>query len=215
MRELQVSELANGFLQCELRGVYSPPTLDKVQPIGYPNRVHPILAQGVHMSIGISVTFKDEANKEASTSFNVPSATTAANAAFAAQAWMLLADAISDGKIVAASMTLPVSLPAGLKADPIDGSRVGVGARFQWNTSGGFLTRFILPARRESIILDETDVVDETDPDVANMIAEMTAGLDLTTVGGVGTVQPTDTRNEDVASLDEAYETIGGKRRQS
>jgi len=165
------------------------------------------------MSINIQVSFADEAGKSGSTSFNVPSATTAANAAFAAQEYAKLADLLSDAKITGLTMSLPVSLPAGLKAAPVDGARIGVGALFQWLTALGNRTKMIIPARKEAIITDDTDVVDVAHVDVANFIAEMTAGLDLTQVGGAGTVAPTDTRNEDVASLEDAYETIGGKRR--
>lgn len=165
------------------------------------------------MPIQIQASFVDEAGKSGTTSFNVPTATTAANAALAAQAWALLVDEITDARIVGLSMSLPVSLPAGLKSAPVDGARAGVGALFQFNTSGGHLTKMIIPARKEAIITDDTDVVDTADTDVANFLSEMQAGLDLTAVSGTGTVSPCDSRNEDIVSLDDAYETIGGKRR--
>jgi hypothetical protein len=165
------------------------------------------------MAIGISVSFRDEAGKEGSTSFNVPDATSLSNAGLAAKAWALLADEISDAQIIGLSITYPVALPAGLKSAPVDGARVGVGALFQFRTALNHITKFILPARKESIILDTTDAVDTSDTDVANLIAAMTAGIDLEAVSGTGTVAPVDTRGEDVASLEDAYETIGGKRR--
>lgn len=165
------------------------------------------------MSIGIQISFKDEAGKTASTSLNVPTATTAANAALAAQAAALLIDEITDAQITGMTLSLPVSLPAGLKTAPVDGARVGVGALFSFLTTLGHITKMVIPARVEAIILDETDVVDLDNTDVANFIAEMQAGLDLTAVSGTGTVSPTDTRNEDINGLDDAYEVIGGKRR--
>lgn len=166
-------------------------------------------------SIGISIEFKDEAGKNASTSFNVPSGSTLANASLAGKEAAKLLDAVSDGKITGITMSFPIALPSGLKADPVDGSRVGVGALFSWQTSGGHYTRMNVPARRESLIQDDTDVVDPTDAAVIALVAEFTAGLDLTAVGGSGTVTPTDTRDEDITALDEAYETIGGKRRRA
>ena len=165
------------------------------------------------MAIGISVSFRDEAGKEGSTSFNVPDATSLSNASLAAKAWALLADEVTDAQIIGMSMTFPIALPAGLKSAPVDGARVGVGALFQFRTALNHITKFILPARKEAIILDGSDVVDIANTDVANLLAGMTAGLDLDAVGGAGTVAPSDTRGEDVASLDDAYETIGGKRR--
>ena len=165
------------------------------------------------MAIGISVSFRDEAGKEGSTSINVPDATSLSDASLAAKAWAKLADAASDGQIIGMSMTFPVALPAGLKSAPVDGSRIGIGALFQFRTALNHITKFILPARKEAIIVDGTDEVDLTNTAVVNLLAGMTAGLDLDAVGGTGTVAPSDTRGEDVATLDDAYETIGGKRR--
>lgn len=166
------------------------------------------------MAIGITLSFADEAGKEATMQANVVSGATAADAARAAQRLALLVDPITDAKITGISLTLPASLPAGLKTDPVDGARVGVGAKFNWVTSGNHATRFIVPARIESIIIDGTDVVNIADDDVDALIAEVTAGLDIGgALGGTGTVAMHDTRNEDIVSLDEAYETIGGKRR--
>lgn len=167
------------------------------------------------MAIGVKLSFKDEAGKTGSTSFNLPSATTLANASLAVQEAIKLIDLITDGQITGATMSFPVVLPAGIKSTPADTSRIGLGALFDFNTSGGHSTKMNIPTRKESIITDGTDVVDVADDDVANFLAEMTAGLDLTAVGGSGTVSPSDTRGEDITSLDEAYETIGGKRRRS
>lgn len=163
-------------------------------------------------SINITVNFKDEAGKEGSTSFNVPSGTTLANAGLAAKEASLLLDGVSDGKVVGITMSYSVALPAGLKADPVNGSRIGTGALFKWVTSGGHYTKMNVPARRETVISDDTDVIDETDTAVAALVAEWTAGLDLTAVGGTGTVTPTDTRDEDITALDEGWETHGGRR---
>lgn len=164
-------------------------------------------------AINIQYSFQDEAGKSSSTSINIPSATTAANAAFAAQAAALLIDEMTDAKITGISITLPVTLPAALKDDPIDGARVNAGIRFQWNTAGGYLTACRIPARKEALVLDGTDVVDESATAVANFIAEMTAGLDLTAVSGTGTVAPSDTRGDDIVSLDEAVESFTSSRR--
>lgn len=166
-------------------------------------------------SISIQVAFKDEAGKVASTSFNVPSGTSLANAGLAAKEAALLMDAITDGQITGLTMSFPVALPAGLKSEPADTSRVGLGALFSWLTSGGHYTRMNIPTRKESIVTDDTDVINQADTAVAAFIAEMTAGLDLTGVGGTGTVAPTDTRDEDITAVDDAYETVGGKRRRA
>jgi hypothetical protein len=163
-------------------------------------------------SIAIKVEFKDEASKTAHASFNVPSGTTLANAGLAAKRGAQLMDGVSTAQVVGLTMSFAVPLPSGLKADPVDGSRVGTGALFKWLTSGGNDTKFIVPARKESIIVDGDDIVDEGDDDVTALVAEWTAGLDLTEVGGTGTVTPTDTRDEDIIDLSDGWETHGGKR---
>lgn len=168
------------------------------------------------MAINVQFSFEDEAGKTGGTSINLPAATTAANAALAAQAAAKLIDELTDARISGITLSLPVTLPAGLKSSPVDGSRVGVGALFAFRTALNHITRMIIPARKESIVVDGTDEIDINDAGpVAAFLSEMQAGLDLTAVSGTGTVSPTDTRDEDITALDDAYETIGGKRRPS
>lgn len=119
-----------------------------------------------------------------------------------------LIDAAIKGKITRVGVVIAVTLPGGLKTEPDADSDVEEGARFQFNSVGGFLTGFRLPTFDEAYIPSNTKAVDITDPVVAPIITAMTTGI---TVGGTP-VTPSDKREADIVSLKSAVEQFQSSR---
>lgn len=120
-----------------------------------------------------------------------------------------LIDPLMKGKITRIGIVLAVTLPGGLKATPATDADVEEGARFQFNSAGGFYTGLRLPTFDEALIQPGTKVVDVFDADVLAFIGGMVSGLD---VGGVQ-VTPSDKRQADVVSLKSAVEQFQSSRR--
>lgn len=127
---------------------------------------------------------------------------------FATQMAALIDDLIG-GQLTRIGVVLAIDLPGGLKTEPNADSDVEEGARFQFNTVGGFFTGFRLPTFLEDFIPSNTKSVDTTEAEVAALIAAMTAGLDVS-----GTdVTPCDAREADVTSLSFAREQFQSSRK--
>ncbi|MCZ7545743.1 MAG: hypothetical protein M5R40_20485 [Anaerolineae bacterium] len=118
----------------------------------------------------------------------------------------LLIDPLVVGALTRIGVTRDVDLPGGLAASASANADVEEGARFQFRTENGFFSGLRLPTFDESKIAAGTRGVDLADGDVAAFVAAMEDGLDLSGVGGTGTVQPCDARDEDLLALEFARE---------
>lgn len=158
----------------------------------------------------IDYSFRGEAPDDVShTKVNLASSVTVANAIIWAQEFAKILDAITDGALTNISMSLDVSLPAGIRTEPLDGSRASAGAYFGFRTAAGYPTSFRVPTRLEAIVIDGTRLIDVDDDDVIAVIEAVTAGINLTgatPVAGTGTVGAVDTHADHLAVLKIAKE---------
>lgn len=158
------------------------------------------------MGFAILYSVQDEKGKTSTTTINLPSAVAFADATLFAAELAKLINPLIGGAITRIGIAFTVALPAGLRASPLANSDVEEGARFQFSTTNGFFSGMRIPTFLESFITAGTKDVDLTDTDVAAFVAAMRDGIDLTGVGGSGTVQPSDSRDEDLAALSTARE---------
>lgn len=89
-------------------------------------------------------------------------------------------------------------------------------AEFVFKTAssvGNFIKRISLPAIIDSIIGTHTKQVDLTDTDVAAFVTAMEDGVDLTSAGGSGVVQPCDVHEDDLTAIQGAVEAWGKRRK--
>lgn len=165
------------------------------------------------VAIGVVYSIRDEKGATSLMQINLPSTTSLADVTLFAQQFAPLVEALITGAIVRVGVALTVPLPAGLRANPLSGSDVEEGGRFQFKTDGGFYTSSRVPTFDESLITAGTAEIDTAAGAVASFIASVTAGIDLTGVGGSGIIEPTDTRDDDIASLEFAREQFQSSRR--
>lgn len=163
----------------------------------------------------ITYTYRgEESEKTSNTKVNLSQSITLANAVIFAQELAKLMDAITDGQLVNISISSDVSLPAGLRTAPVDGSRVQAGAYFGFRTANGYPTSMRIPTRLESIVTDGTKVIDIEDGGVVEaFIDAMLDGIDLATalpVAGTGVVAPVDTHADSLSFVTEAKEQFVG-----
>lgn len=158
------------------------------------------------MAYTIMYSIVDEKGKTSTTEVKIPGATTWTNAVIFAQQLALLIDDLIVGAITRIGITADVELPGGLTASAAANSDVEEGARFQFRTENGFFSGLRLPTFDEAKIAAGTRGVNLADADVAAFVTAMEDGIDLTSYGGSGTVQPCDGREEDLVTLEFARE---------
>lgn len=153
------------------------------------------------MAIGVNLVIMEKSGKTAQTGIWVLSSTTLANAQFAARRFAQLIEPLHEGATIRASIVLPVALTGvTLRATPLDNSSLGEGAQFAYRSGSNFKTSFRLPCINE-VIYNADRSVDLLNTDVLALNSDMVGGLDLTAVGGTGTVQPTVMSDEDITAL--------------
>ena len=116
-----------------------------------------------------------------------------------------------DGGLVKAAVTLPATVLA-WTATPEAGADVQEKGTFVLRTANGFLKRLSLPTFDEAFITAASDAIDAAAPLVAAFITALTDGVDTSGSGGAGVVTFVDTRDEDLTSLQVAYEDWGKRR---
>lgn len=154
----------------------------------------------------IIYSIEDEKQAISDTTIKVPSTTALPNVLLFAAQMSLLINPLIRGAIRRIGVSLTLDLPAGLRTAPLTQSDREEGARFQMATAGGFDTSLRLPTFDESFILPNSRNVDLADPTVAAFVAALTGGINLTPLGGTGTVQPTDYRDDDITTVTSAIE---------
>jgi hypothetical protein len=154
-------------------------------------------------------TIKDAKNADSSTEIAVPDTFSLLQITGFATQMAALINATIKGQITRIGIVLSVTLPAGLRTEPDADSDVEEGARFQFNSVGGFKTGFRLATFDEAFIPSNTRSVDTTATEVAALIAAMNNGL---VVSGA-TVIPCDKRGADVIGLSAAKEQFQSSRK--
>lgn len=159
-------------------------------------------------------SIKDEKGKRSTTEVNLPESTAFADVVLFAGAMAQIIEPLISGSIerVGIAFILALSSITGLKATPAANSDIEEGARFGFKTLGNFTTALRIPTFREDFVTVGTREVDTTDADVAAFVTAMRTGINLTGLGGSGTVAPVDKREEDIVTLDSAKEQFVSSR---
>lgn len=160
----------------------------------------------------ITISIKDAKGAEAKTSFNLPSTYVYADVLLFAAQQAERIGALIKGRIVRATVSQDADLSTvtvPTVADP--DSDVEEGALFQYRTEGGFTTSQRIPTFDESKIVAGSKLVDLTDPDVDDYVTVMQTGAPVVALGGV--LSPSDTRDDDIESLDFAKEQFQKSRK--
>jgi len=159
------------------------------------------------MAFSIIVSFRDNKNERSTTEINLPSGTAYDDVLLFAQEVVQLIDPLITGAIERVGIAATVDVSGlGLTAAPTVGSDVEEGARFQFRTALNNFTSLRLPTFDEAAIVPGTREVSQVDTDVAAFLTAMESGIDLTGVGGSGTIQPSDKRDEDIITTQQARE---------
>lgn len=120
-----------------------------------------------------------------------------------AQAWATEIDDMTDGKITGLSVIIGVTLPGGLKADPVQYSEVQKGALLSFSAAGTAYRHSIrIPAVTPSKFTG--NVLNSADADVAAVITIMEDGVDI---GGVD-VLPCDKYENDIVAYIEGVKSF-------
>jgi len=127
--------------------------------------------------VQIGVIVQDDDGDRSSVNVTVPSGTlTLAAIVEFAQDMAALIDACTDGQIVEIHLVIGVSLPEGLKANPVAYSDVEKGALLSFDVAGTEYRHSIrIPAFVESKFAGKA--VDDEDVDVAALIAALEDGI--------------------------------------
>lgn len=139
----------------------------------------------------ISFGITDFAGKRKSFPIYVPATATLAQMQAWATAGAPILDALIDGKIDDVSFTLAGTLPGGLKADAVSGNTVREGALWAWDAATtDFEYGDYMPSAANADFVGDT--LDDTNTDVTDWIAQMTAS-------GAGT-EATDRYGNDITA---------------
>jgi len=120
-----------------------------------------------------------------------------------------LLDPLVTGGIMNAGAVLQLTIPAGVNI-PAPASDVEEGARFIFNSVGGFKTAVRIPTFDETKISANSNAVNLVDTDVAAFVTAMVDGL---TVTPPGTATGQDYRGVDITSISSARESFQRSRR--
>lgn len=142
---------------------------------------------------------------------DIPTATTLANTLSAVGAFAALINPLVQGGLLSAGFTVETDVSGTwgvvhqLLAD------VQEKAEFVFRTAGGFIKRLNLPTVNEAIFAGggNSPQVDTSDEDVAAFITAMTDGVTVNAT----VVAPVDSRGDDIASLSDARENWGKRRK--
>ncbi|MEM6284164.1 MAG: hypothetical protein AAF787_18370 [Chloroflexota bacterium] len=165
------------------------------------------------MAVGILFTFRDGKAATSSTQVNLPSSTAIADAVLFGQQMALLIDPLVNGFISRIGIVVDVDLSALAIANaPSPLADVEEGARFQFRTAQNNFTSMRIPTFIDNLITAGGNAVDQVNVDVAAYLTAMETGIDLTGVGGSGTISPSDTRDEDITATTSALESFQSSR---
>lgn len=162
----------------------------------------------------VTYTYRGE-DQEITKNFkvNLASSVTIANAIIWAQEIAKKAEDITDGQLLNISMSTDVSLPAGIRTAPVDGSRAEAKAYIAFKTVAGYPTSLAVPTRLEDIVSDGSHAINTTEAGpVKDFVDALIDGINLATatpVAGTGTVGAVDTHADRLNAVTKAKEIFG------
>lgn len=152
-------------------------------------------------SISIIYSIKDAKNETSSTEVAIPSTTSLLNASLFASEMAKLIAPLLKGVITRIGLVFSVTVPGTIPTTADPSSDVEEGARAQFRSAGGFFKGMRLATFDEDKIETGGTAVDLADLDVIAYVNAMTGGINVTPVGGTGSVTPTDARDDDLTAL--------------
>lgn len=159
------------------------------------------------MALSVIFTVRDAKGASSLVEINLPADTTVEDAQGFITSVAPLINALILGSIDRVGICLSATLPGGLRTSPTASSDVEEGARFVFNSAGGYVTSLRLPTFSESFIASGSNRVDTALTPVQDFITAMVAGA------GTPTVQPSDYRGADITGLKSAMEAFQRSRR--
>ena len=162
------------------------------------------------LSIISNVVVEDSKGKQSTITFNHPLNVDIGALKSAIRSTVQLIDAIIQGKIISASISLEVQLPLGLglKVTAVVGADVEEGVRFTFSTANGAETGFRIPSFAETF-LNDAGVLDAANATVDAFIQRIITGQNI----GVGTdITPSDAFGDDVTTYVSGIESFAASR---
>lgn len=151
------------------------------------------------LSLEANIRVRDSKGKESTIKFNHPINTDLGALKNTLRSTAALIDSMIRGQVVGATISLVVSLPAGLnlKATAIAGSDVEEGVRFAFSTNVGSQTLFRIPTVSESWLNAAGALVTTTGDAVDDFIQRIIAGR----TQGLINASPADAYGNDVTTF--------------
>lgn len=164
------------------------------------------------MAWTINYTFVDKRLKTSRTEVKLPSVTSLAHVMEFAKTFAETVDKLSNSKLGAINIATPTILSSEFTAKPIAGLTADNEEKgtFLFNTSFRDPVRMQIPGFKDSLVIEGSNSIDQSDVDVATYIAIMIAGL---TLGDLTVIQPCDIGDEDIVSIKDAYESFKSRKR--
>lgn len=158
----------------------------------------------------LSATVEDGEGEKGVTTIYLPSATTLANAELYATEWAESLITSSLGRMTRLTVTKDAPLPASNPAVGAGSGHIEQKGVLSFRTSQNHVFRMSVPALDPALAPYGEDELDTNGTALEGLINNMVDGVEV--VPGT-TVQPCDSRGEDIASLDTALDGYGKKRR--
>ena len=152
--------------------------------------------------VSVTLGIQDSAGVPKTVLTRLPSATTLAQAQGFVTSYAALVDTIVGGVVTYAEVTLPLTLPGGIKSTPDVSSTVHRGGLFGYDNPSPFKWSQYLPSLVPSLFTGE--LVNIGDDDVAAYITAMEDGV---TVSGTP-IQPTNGYGDDLTTNTTATESF-------
>lgn len=146
----------------------------------------------------VNLAIRDRAGKSASASFFVGVGFSVAQYTEMAEILANAVDAIIGGVIEGCTLRLPADVSALINNTVGATSDVGDVGQFQFRSTENRPVRINVPGLLETLVADNSDALDQADPDVAAFIAAMEDGL--VTIGG--TMQPCNKGEDDITTTE-------------
>jgi len=151
-------------------------------------------------------TIVDGKGEESTMTIDLAPATTPTNAQAFAQAMNTVIGDLINGGIIAYGVRINVPV-TGDFANPF--ADIQEKALFTFRSAGGFIKQVTIPTILEDLFITGTKLIDLTDVDVVQFVDGMVDGLDVSSFGGTGVIQPTTSHGEDLVEIESAREAWG------
>lgn len=150
------------------------------------------------------IRVRDADGDTSTLTLNFPSSFSITEVLGFADGFITLLDAIITGKVEEAGISVVVTLPGGLRANPVAYSDVQHGALMSWGTDGNYRTSYRVPTFNPAMFATGSKNVDVEDSDVAAVLTAMISGIDVSAT----MVEPSDYRGDDINALIKGVESF-------